>query len=88
MAQPVRFVRKQSVQLRPRARERCLCKVQRDLEPLALCCRERIPEDGDIAPGRVPAQVNADNAAGAVPDSEVDNLHCFGGAVTPVDGED
>ncbi|KAL2000269.1 hypothetical protein VTN02DRAFT_3332 [Thermoascus thermophilus] len=88
MAQPVRVVREQRIQLRPRARERRLGEVQRDLEPLALGRRERVPEDGDIAAGRVPAEVDAHDAAGAVADRQVDHLHGFGGAVAPVDGED
>ena len=62
--------------------------MQRHAQTSGFCFRERGSVDGDVAFCRVAAEIDADDAAGAVFDGEVDDVHCFEGGVAAVDGED
>lgn len=90
VADPVGVVRKQGAQLllqRRRGRGH-FGEMQRQLHTVLFGARERGAVDGDVAFCGIAAEVDADDAARAVSDGEVDDLHGFGGVVGSVDGED
>lgn len=62
--------------------------MERDFEALLASFLERWTEDGNIALQGVTTEIDANDALGAVLESEVDDFESRRGVVAAVDGED
>lgn len=62
--------------------------MQSQLQPSGFGACKCGSKSADVALGRVAAEVDADDAAGAVGEGEVDDMVCFGGRGAAVNGQD
>lgn len=88
MPQSIRLQLQQRAQLVCRPARSHLAEMQRQTQPRGLCADERWAQDRHVAARWVAAEVDADDAACLVRQSEIDDFFCLRQGMPSIDRED